>query len=63
MAENRTLKYHASSNNTKSHSSIMRLTIEDNNFEPKPSLVSMVKQNLFFGLPMDDQNLHFSKIL
>ncbi|KAG7951308.1 hypothetical protein I3843_12G001500 [Carya illinoinensis] len=40
------------------YSSIMRQTINANNFELKPALISMVQQAQFSGSPLDDPNIH-----
>lgn len=42
------------------HSSIVRPAIAVNNFELKPSLLQIVKQNQFFGNWVEDPNLHLS---
>ena len=44
-------------------SSITRLTIDANNFELKPALISMVQQSQFGGTPLEDSNLHLSIFL
>ena len=44
-------------------SSITRPTVEVNNFELKPMLISMVQQSQFGGSPMEDPNLHLSIFL
>ena len=41
-------------------SSIARPTIDANNFELKPTLISMVQQSQFGGTPLEDPNLHLS---
>lgn len=40
--------------------SIITPAVTANYFELKPSLISMVQQNQFGGLPMEDANLHLS---
>lgn len=42
------------------HSIIVDPPIAANNFEIKPSLIGMVQQNQFFGLPTKNTNLHLS---
>lgn len=59
----RTLKDFAAPNTNGLHSSITRPTVEANNFELKPSLLSMVQQNQFGGSSTDDPNLHLSVFL
>ena len=61
--ENRTLKDYAAPNAQGLHSGIARPAIEANNFELKPSLLSMVQQSQFGGLPTEDPNLHLSIFL
>ena len=38
-------------------------TVEGNNFEIKPALLNLVKQNQFSGSPTEDPNLHISTFL
>ena len=45
------------------YSGIRRQTINANNFELKPSLISMVQQNQFGGLSNEDPNTHLSMFL
>lgn len=40
--------------------SIIHPAIMVNNFELKPSLIDMVQQNQFIGLPLENMNLHIS---
>ena len=42
---------------------IRRQTINANNFELKPVLISMVQQAQFSGLPLDDPNIHLAMFL
>jgi len=44
-------------------SSIAHLTIDANNFELKPALISMVQQSQFGGMPLEDSSLHLSVFL
>jgi len=44
-------------------SSIARPTMEVNNFELRPTLISMVKQSQFGDSPMEDPSLHLSIFL
>lgn len=44
-------------------SSITRPPIIANNFEPKPSLISVVQQSQFIDTPKEDPNLHLSIFL
>lgn len=44
-------------------SSFRRPMIDANNFELKPSLLSMIQQNQFGGAPTDDSNLHLELLL
>ena len=41
-------------------SSIACPTVDANNFELKPALISMVQQSQFGGTPLEDPNLHLS---
>ena len=45
------------------YSRIRRWTIDANNFELKPSLISMVQQQKFEGHPSKDPNGHLSNFL
>lgn len=44
-------------------SGIRRQTINANNFELKPALISMVQQAQFSGSPLDDPNIHLAMFL
>ena len=45
------------------YSGIARQTIGANNFELKPTLISMVQQNQFGGSPLEDPNVHLPTFL
>ncbi|KAF5472037.1 hypothetical protein F2P56_008785 [Juglans regia] len=45
------------------YSGIRRQTINANNFELKPTLISMVLQAQFSGSPLDDPNIHLAMFL
>ena len=60
---NRTLKDFAMSNAQGLDSSITRPTVEANNFELKPTLLSIVQQDQFGGSPTENPNLHLSVFL
>ncbi|XP_068638466.1 uncharacterized protein [Aristolochia californica] len=45
------------------YSGIRRQTINANNFELKPALISMVHQAQFSGSPIDDPNIHLAMLL
>ena len=45
------------------NSGIRRQTINANNFELKPALISMVQQAQFSGSPLDDPNIHLKMFL
>ncbi|KAJ4706643.1 putative Transposable element protein [Melia azedarach] len=42
---------------------IRRQAINTNNFELKPALINMVKQNQYWGLFHEDPNIHFAMFL
>ena len=42
------------------YSGVRRQTINANNFELKPALISMVQQAQFSGSPLDDPNIHLA---
>ena len=44
--------------NEEPHSSILNPTIPANNFELKPTLLQIVQQNQFVGLPTKNPNQH-----
>ena len=62
MAE-RTLKEYATPYTEEPQTIIVYLTVEDDNFEIKPTLLNLVQQNQFFGSPTEDPNLHISTFL
>ena len=39
-------------------SSIVRPTVDNNNFKRKLALISMVQQSQFGGTPLEDPNMH-----
>ena len=45
------------------YSAIRRPTIDANNFELKPALITMVQQNQFTGSPTEDPNEHLGRFL
>ncbi|XP_020262408.1 uncharacterized protein LOC109838369 [Asparagus officinalis] len=61
--QNQLLKDFAAPNAQGTQSSITRPNVEANNFELKPSLLSMVQQNQFGGGATEDPNLHLSIFL
>ncbi|XP_020258488.1 uncharacterized protein LOC109834881 [Asparagus officinalis] len=61
--QDRSLKEFASPTTHSSQSSILKPNVAANNFELKPSLLSMVQQNQFGGTPTEDPNLHISIFL
>ncbi|MCI38543.1 hypothetical protein A2U01_0059771, partial [Trifolium medium] len=63
MAVNRPLKSYAIPSQAEPHNSIVAPAIEANNFELKPSLISLVQQNQFSGNPNKDPNLHLAVFL
>ncbi|MCI06860.1 hypothetical protein A2U01_0027921 [Trifolium medium] len=63
MAEIKSLKDYATPTVVEPHSSIARPAVEANHFELKPSLLSMIQQNQFYGSITDDPNLHLSVFL
>ena len=44
-------------------STIRQPTVEANNFELKPALITMVQQNQFTGHPIEDPNEHLGRFL
>jgi len=63
MAEERALKEYAIPSSDEPYVVIMYPTVEDNNFEIKPTLIHLVQQNQFFGSLTEDPNLHISTFL
>lgn len=61
--ENKPLKDYAAPSTRGMRSSIRRPPIEVNNFELKPTLLSMIQQNEFEGAPREDLNLHLKVFL
>ena len=45
------------------YSAIRQPTIEANNFEPKPALITMVQQHQFTGHPFKDPNEHMGRFM
>ena len=45
------------------YSAVKQPTIDANNFELKPALITMVQQNQFTGHPTEDPNEHLSRFL
>ena len=45
------------------YSTVRQTTIEDNNFELKPALITMVKQHQYTGHPSEDPNEHMGRFL
>jgi len=63
MAEERTLKEYAIPSINESRAIIVYPTVEGNDFQIKPALLSLVQQNQFSGSPTEDPNLHISTFL
>ncbi|WJX45921.1 hypothetical protein P8452_32768 [Trifolium repens] len=59
----RPLRSYAIPSQVEQHNSIAAPAIEANNFELKPSLLTVVQQNQFSGNPTGDPNLHLSIFL
>ena len=59
-AQPRTLKDYVRLIVNDNYSSVRRQTINANNFELKPALISMVQQAQFSGSPLDDPNIHLA---
>ena len=45
------------------YSTVVALVVDDNNFELKPALITMVQQNQFTGHPSEDPNVHMGRFL
>jgi len=58
---NRPLKFYATPSQQEPHNNIAAPTINRNDFELKPSLLSTVQQHQFAGNPTDDPNEHLTK--
>ena len=57
-AQPRTLKDYVRPIVNDNYSGVRRQTINANNFELKPALISMVQQAQFSKSPLDDPNIH-----
>ena len=62
-AQPRTLKDYVWPVVNENNSSIRRQTINANNFELKPTLISIVQQAQFSESPLDDPNIHLVMFL
>ena len=62
-AQPRTLKDYVWPVVNENNSGIRRQTINANNFELKPTLISMVQQAQFSRSPLDDPNIHLAMFL
>ena len=58
--QNLPLKYYVVPLQAEPHNNIASPAINRNDFELKPSLLSVVQQNQFSDSPTDDPNLHLS---
>ena len=58
IAQPRTLKDYVRPIVNDNYSGVRRQTINANNFELKPALISMVQQAQFSKSPLDDPNIH-----
>ncbi|XP_050896616.1 uncharacterized protein LOC127103395 [Lathyrus oleraceus] len=58
--QNCPLKYYVVPSQEEPHNNIVAPSINQNDFELKPSMLSVVQQNQFLGSPTDDPNLHLS---
>jgi hypothetical protein len=63
MAEEHTLKEHATPSTDETHAIIVYPMFKRNNFEIKPALLNLVQQNQFSGSPTEDLNLHIATFL
>ena len=62
-AQPQTLKDYVRSIVNDNYSGVRCQTINANNFELKPALISMVQQAQFSGLPLEDPNIHLAMFL
>lgn len=60
MVDTKPLKYYVVPTDDEPHSSIMHQSIVANNFELKHSLIGMIQQDKFSGLPTENLKLHLS---
>jgi hypothetical protein len=63
IQNNTPLKYSVNPSQEEPHNNIVAPAIYRNDFELKPSLLSVVQQNQFSGSPIDNPNLHLSVFL
>ena len=63
QAGNRALQDYTMPNPGNNLSSIVRPTVDANNFEIKPIIIQMVSQFQFGGLPSEDPNAHLAQFL
>lgn len=62
VVDDKPLKDYAAPSAKELRYNIIRPLSDANNFELKPSLLSMIHQNQFEGMPMNDPNLHLKGI-
>ena len=62
-ARNHTLQEYTMPNPGDTHNSIVRPTVDANNFEIKPTIIQMVSQFQFGGLPTKVLNAHLAQFL
>ena len=62
-ARNRVLHEYTMPTPGDTHNSIVRPTVDANNFEIKPAIIQMVSQFQFGGLPSEDPNAHLAQFL
>ena len=63
QARNRALQKYTMPTPGDNMSSIVRPTVDANNFEIKPAIIQMVSQFQFGGLPSEDPNAHLAQFL